>query len=145
MFWPFSAHLSGRPVSCDTPSRFGPRASGQSPSATFLGPCADASRPALTTNAANNVFFRFFIALLAVTPVDHRLFHLAHGSPKGLRYRSHRKRSRTRDGGSAGLQACHQNPTPKRTPNVLGAPFSPRNPDRAPGNGNAIGTYVVSK
>src|SRR5262245_53791205 len=84
MFWPLSAHLSGSPVSCDTPSRLGPRASGQSPSMTLRGPAAesppppcaaskvvDAISPALTTTAANNDFFSIFIALLAVTPVDH--------------------------------------------------------------------------
>src|SRR5262245_24904601 len=85
MFWPFSTHLSGSPVSCDTPSRFGPRASGQSPSMTFRAPAADSpvcaaskdadATTAALTAAANNDFFSIFIVLLAVTPVDHRSFH----------------------------------------------------------------------
>src|SRR5687768_2354105 len=40
-FSPFSAHLSIRPVSFETPSRLGPRMSGQSPIATRRGPWAE--------------------------------------------------------------------------------------------------------
>ena len=40
-FSPFSAHFSISPVSREIPSRFGPRTSGQSPSATRRGACAD--------------------------------------------------------------------------------------------------------
>src|SRR5207247_1560562 len=50
-FWPLSAHFSGRPVSAETPSRLGPRASGQSPTGTRRGPCPD-TVPAMTTRAA---------------------------------------------------------------------------------------------
>src|SRR5262245_38032757 len=45
-FWPFNAHFSGRPVSFEMPSRFGPRASGQSPIAIPRGCWADVKRPA---------------------------------------------------------------------------------------------------
>src|SRR6185436_18005384 len=57
-FWPFSAHFSTRPVSLDTPSPLGPRASGQSPIATRLaGACAEASHPAATTSPSARQIF----------------------------------------------------------------------------------------
>src|SRR6187431_2049389 len=44
-FEPFISHVVGRLVSADVPSRFAPRASGQSPMATRRGPCARAGVP----------------------------------------------------------------------------------------------------
>ena len=50
-FSPFSAHLSISPVSREMPSRFGPRISGQSPTATRRGACAESETP--TARAAS--------------------------------------------------------------------------------------------
>jgi hypothetical protein len=58
-FSPLSAHLSIRPVSFETPSRLGPRMSGQSPMATRRGPCADTLR-AKTSNGAAMTTDRLF-------------------------------------------------------------------------------------
>ena len=54
-FWPLSGHFSIRPFSSETPSRCGPRISGQSPSATRLDAAtwADASIPSGTSSVTS--------------------------------------------------------------------------------------------
>jgi hypothetical protein len=59
---PFNAQVLTNPVSADVPSRFGPRASGQSPSAIRRGPCADPLMAAAATAAAtSHVLFHYII------------------------------------------------------------------------------------
>src|SRR5882724_10977388 len=48
-FCPLSAHFSIRPLSSETPFRCGPRDSGQSPSETLRGPCAEMNTPSART------------------------------------------------------------------------------------------------
>src|SRR3989442_7578865 len=48
------AHFSDKPVSADVPSPFGPRCSGQSPSATRRGPCAATERQRHETTATGS-------------------------------------------------------------------------------------------
>src|SRR5262245_41187560 len=138
-FWPFSANFSGRPVSFEMPSRFGPRASGQSPTATPRGAaggvlcCADATSPAAVTSAKIRLLcFRIIILRSRLTAetaeiAETRITKLsACSAPSAIK----------RD---------TQNVTPARNPNVRGAPASPTNPDGArPGYGSATGIYRVS-
>ena len=81
-FWPFIVHVSGNPVSVDTPSRLGPRASGQSPRATRRGESAAASMPALTTSAITSVEC-FIVIQLCLSPLSSRPF--ASDAPHVLR------------------------------------------------------------
>src|SRR4030095_5302537 len=82
-FWPFSTHLSTRPVSAEIPSRLGPRASGQSPRATRRGAWATASTPTPTTSAAARLVVLSIVIMdyaLGETPVsDHPLWPIAEG------------------------------------------------------------------
>jgi len=56
-FSPFSAHFSMSPVSREMPSRFGPRISGQSPSATRRGACADMDALIPSASSAGTMHF----------------------------------------------------------------------------------------
>src|SRR5438034_8269089 len=73
-FWPLIAHLSMSLVSCETPSRLGPRASGQSPRATLRGPCAEPVIAASVASAnARAMRHRFLsIVFIAGSPYDTR-------------------------------------------------------------------------
>src|SRR5688572_26934316 len=74
-FVPLRSHEDGRPVSADTPSRFGPRASGQSPSATRRpepGPWAHAgaARPMQRVMTARSNFGIGFRMLLEYVSLE---------------------------------------------------------------------------
>src|SRR6202521_1722348 len=77
-FWPLCVHFSTRPVSFEVTARFGPRGSGQSPSATpsdaavGAGRCADAQRPAAATSANMRVVC-FRIIMIDASTVTQKL------------------------------------------------------------------------
>src|SRR5687767_4658644 len=54
-FSPFSFQVLMRPFSTETPSRFGPRSSGQSPARTRLEPCAGSDTHSAATIAATRL------------------------------------------------------------------------------------------
>src|SRR5262245_32531042 len=104
-FWPFSANFSGRPVSFEMPSRFGPRASGQSPTATPRGAaggvlcCADATNPAAVTSAKIRLLcFRIIILRSRLTAetaeiAETRITKLSACSAPSAVKRGHSKRN----------------------------------------------------
>src|SRR5262249_6468494 len=68
--WPFIVHFSMSPFSSDRPSRCGPRASGQSPSATLWGPWAEVSALKRSTRGptTSSRFSMGFTRLRHLTP-----------------------------------------------------------------------------
>src|SRR5439155_590025 len=90
-FWPLIAHLSMSLVSGETPSRLGPRASGQSPRATLRGPCAEPVSAASVASAnARAVRHRFLsIVFIARSPYDTRHVSVSRCTHPKMQPRSH--------------------------------------------------------
>src|ERR1700683_1149575 len=70
-FSPLIAHFSGKPVSADVPSPFGPPCPGQSPRATRRGPCAHTETQRHKTTAARSHEFFSIITSSRSPAVEH--------------------------------------------------------------------------
>src|SRR5215203_5195540 len=120
-FAPLRSHEEGSPVSVDRPSRFAPRASGQSPSATRRGPCAHADvdkveQITMTGRSNFSIGFRMLLEYVAVEKVAYeRLFFMIRNAMRpiawtllltaGLAAQSHRGalRGRVQDASGAAI------------------------------------------
>src|SRR5438093_11969719 len=99
-FWPLIAHLSMSLVSGETPSRLGPRASGQSPRATLRGPCAEPVTAASVASANARATRHMFLSIGFIVSISLRRstsIRFTLHPPENATTKSRRREERTKN------------------------------------------------